>query len=130
MLLLPRIKVVKVHDYLKDRSLAEGTTVLVDRLWPRGVKKSELHLDCWLKEVAPSPELRAWFHHDPEKFSEFSQKYRVELAALADGGDDDTRTLMELVEKSPITMLYAAHDRSVNHAHVLAQWLAEQCARL
>jgi uncharacterized protein YeaO (DUF488 family) len=96
----------------------DGLRVLVDRLWPRGVAKVDAHLDQWMKEVAPSPALRTWFAHDPERFAEFGRRYRAELkdnAAVA--------VLRKLGSRKRVTLLYAAHDPEVNHALVLCAWL-------
>lgn len=111
---------VKVHDLL-DGEKAHGTKVLVDRVWPRGIKKDDLGHDEWLKDVAPSTELRKWFDHDEDKFDEFSERYRAEL----DEGGEDVDKLLELA-KGDVTLLYAAKDREINQARVLAEWLEEQ----
>ena len=111
---------VKVHDLL-DGEKAHGTKVLVDRVWPRGIKKEDLGHDEWLKDVAPSTELRKWFDHDEDKFDEFSERYRAEL----DEGGEDVDKLLELA-KDDVTLLYAAKDREINQARVLAEWLEEQ----
>jgi uncharacterized protein YeaO (DUF488 family) len=95
-------------------SPSDGTRVLVDRLWPRGLRKADAHVALWMKDVAPSPELRVWFHHDPERFTEFRRRYTSELRknpALAE--------LRKLGKGKPVTLLYAAHDPKVNHALVL-----------
>ena len=96
---------------------ADGQRILVDRLWPRGVSKERAAIDLWLKEVAPSAELRTWFDHKPERFKEFSAKYVDELSrnpAFAE--------LKELIAKHPnTTLLYAAKDPWINHAVVLRQ---------
>jgi uncharacterized protein YeaO (DUF488 family) len=89
--------------------------VLVDRLWPRGVKKQDLVHDEWLKTVAPSGSLRRWFGHDPERFAAFAERYRQELE-----GNEEVDRLAELAAKRPVTLLYAAKDREHNHARVLA----------
>ena len=96
----------------------DGTRVLVDRLWPRGVAKSRARIDLWLKEVAPSTELRKWFGHDPDKWPEFQKRYRAELK--------DNPALSELREQSrqgKITLVYAARDELHNDAVVLRQVL-------
>lgn len=111
------IHVVKIHDLGEKETC--GVTVLVDRLWPRGVKKNELAHDEWLKEAAPSPALRKWFDHDPGRFAEFRRRYRAELA---EGGPDIDR-LVQLAGEGALTLLYAARDREHNHAVVLAEWL-------
>ena len=114
------IHIAKVHDVLAGEK-THGTTILVDRLWPRGVSKDDLHPDLWLKEVAPSTELRRWFGHDPELFDEFARRYRAEL------GGARVDKLIDAATPGPITLLYAAKDRQHNHAVVLRDWLIETC---
>ncbi|ALC05258.1 hypothetical protein CDES_04035 [Corynebacterium deserti GIMN1.010] len=116
------IHIAKVHDVLKGERTF-GTTILVDRLWPRGVKKADLNPDLWLKGVAPSTELRTWFHHEPEKFEEFTTRYAAELDGCS---SPDLQTLIDATSH-PLTLLYGAADREHNHAIVLAQWLNERC---
>ncbi len=70
------LKIKRIYD---EPDTSDGIRILVDRLWPRGVSKKEAHLDYWLKDVAPSPDLRKWFNHEPEKFDAFSKQYRTEL---------------------------------------------------
>jgi uncharacterized protein YeaO (DUF488 family) len=99
----------------------DGRRVLVDRLWPRGLSKTAAAVDEWLRDVAPSPELRRWFGHDPDRFAGFAERYRAELArnpALDD--------LLDEVRVEPVTLLYAAKDERVNHARVLAEVLEER----
>jgi uncharacterized protein YeaO (DUF488 family) len=93
---------------------SDGTRVLVDRLWPRGVKKADAHLDCWMKDVAPSTELRLWFGHLPTRFHEFRRRYEAELR-----GNQRVSELRKLGRGNQVTLLYAAHDPKVNHALVL-----------
>jgi uncharacterized protein YeaO (DUF488 family) len=95
-------------------SINDGQRILVDRLWPRGLKKSEAHLTLWMKDIAPSSALRRWFDHDPEKFSEFATRYRKELR-----GSAALNTLCQLGKENVVTLLYAAHDPLINHATVL-----------
>lgn len=101
---------------------SDGARVLVDRLWPRGISKEEADLDLWLKDIAPSNELRTWFGHKPERFTEFSKKYIAELSvnpALA--------TLQELAHKhEQLTLLYGAKDPDHNQAVVLKKLLEEK----
>ncbi len=95
-----------------------GQRILVDRLWPRGLTKVQARIDLWLKEVAPSRELRQWFGHEPAKWPEFQRRYRAELQknpALA--------TLQQLAQQEPITLVYAARDQAHNGAVVLKQIL-------
>lgn len=108
-------------------SRADGQRVLVERLWPRGLRKADAHIDEWLKDVAPSDELRRWFHHDPTRFSEFRTRYRRELHA------EPARTaLTELAHRAAhgtLTLVYSAHDQAHNNAVVLAQELERRIAR-
>jgi len=91
--------------------------VLVDRLWPRGLRKDETKIDHWLKDVAPSAELRQWFGHDPARWDEFRRRYRAELHANAAALDE----LRQLTGK--VTLLYGAHDEAHNQAVVLLELL-------
>ena len=100
---------------------SDGYRILVDRLWPRGISKEKAQIDLWLKSVAPSNELRKWFGHDPEKFPEFEQRYRAELAGS--GALDGLRAVLR--EHPDTTLLFAAHDEEHNHAVVLKELLAE-----
>lgn len=96
----------------------DGVRILVDRLWPRGVKKEDLHLDAWAKTLAPSTGLRKWFAHDEAKWPEFRRRYRAELAASG-----ATKTIRELLASAKraktITLLYGAKDQRHNEAVVL-----------
>ena len=105
-----------------DEPLAsDGYRVLVDRLWPRGIKKSDAQLDEWAKDVAPSTELRKFFDHKSSRFEEFSQRYRAELHDNA-----DAKRLREVIQThNNVTLLYGARDPHVNHAVVLQDWLAK-----
>src|SRR5262245_6372310 len=103
-----------------ERSPEDGFRVLVDRLWPRGLAKATAGIDLWFKDAAPSPDLRRWFNHDPDRWQEFQRRYRAELAdngaALA--------TLSDLArEHRKLTLLYAARDTKHNHAVVLQDML-------
>lgn len=113
------IHVVNVRDL--DTTDAPGTKVLVDRIWPRGIRKTELGHDEWLREVAPSTELRTWFDHREERFPEFRKRYLDELKA----GNEEIDKLRELVGEGTVTLLYSARDREHNQAVVLAEWLRE-----
>jgi len=105
-------------------SPSDGTRVLVDRLWPRGVKKANAHVDLWMKDVAPSTPLRQWFHHDPERFEAFSRRYTSELQR-----NPALTELRKLGKGKPVTLLYAAHDPRINHARVLQAALTGRRAR-
>lgn len=103
----------------------DGRRVLVDRLWPRGLRRETARLDLWLKEVAPSTELRRWFGHDPARWPAFRSRYRAELAARADALEE----LRALLRQGPVTLLFAARDGERNHAVVLREVLTEACLR-
>lgn len=118
----PRIGIKRVYDPLDAR---DGARVLVDRLWPRGARKTSAGLTCWLKQIAPSPALRQWFGHDPRRYGEFARRYRAELA----GNKDEVTRLEEMVKQGPVTLLYAAHDEEHNHARVLADYLRDHLER-
>jgi uncharacterized protein YeaO (DUF488 family) len=112
----PDIRVKRVYDPPDAR---DGARVLVDRLWPRGARKDEAKLTLWLKDIAPSNELRRWFGHDPARFNEFSRRYRAEL----DANNDAVSRMEDLVKAGPVTLLYAAHDEEHNNARVMADYL-------
>jgi len=108
----------RVYEPASDE---DGQRVLVDRLWPRGLTKQKAHLDLWLKDVAPSPDLRKWFHHDESNWDEFRHRYLAELdrnAAVAQ--------LRELAGRGRVTLLYGAHDEAHNHAVVLREFLQSE----
>jgi uncharacterized protein YeaO (DUF488 family) len=97
----------------------DGFRVLVERLWPRGLKKEALALDLWLREIAPSPELRRWFGHDPAKWGEFCRRYWAELA----GRPDAVKLLREKVQEGPVTLIYGSRDQAHNAAVALRKFL-------
>ena len=97
----------------------DGTRVLVDRLWPRGVKKADAAIDYWAKELAPSTELRKWFGHDPARWEEFRRRYSVEIH----GQGDELDRLRDLARKGAVTLVYGAHDEIHNDAVVLREIL-------
>jgi uncharacterized protein YeaO (DUF488 family) len=98
----------------EDPSPSDGKRILVDRLWPRGLTKTDAALDDWMKDVAPSVPLRVWFGHDPQRFAQFTRRYKAELAR-----NPALPKLQELGQAKRVTLLYAAHDPKVNHAVVL-----------
>jgi uncharacterized protein YeaO (DUF488 family) len=98
---------------------ADGTRVLVDRVWPRGMTKERAAVDLWLKEIAPSPALRKWFGHDPQRWPEFQSRYRAEL----EWNTAAVGRLLDLTMKGKVTLLYAAHDVAHNHAVVLIEYM-------
>ena len=111
------VRIKRIYD---EAQPTDGFRVLVDRLWPRGISKQRASLDLWLKEVAPSSDLRTWFGHRPDRFSDFALRYRAELDTNA-----AVDQLRQLVASNPtVTVLYGAKDRAINHAVVLADYLA------
>jgi uncharacterized protein YeaO (DUF488 family) len=106
---------VRLKRAYEPASGADGKRVLVDRLWPRGVKKTDAQIDEWMKEIAPSTELRKWFAHDPERWAEFQRRYKKELKAH----DDEIARLRAMAKKGRLTLVFAAHDEAHNDAVVL-----------
>ncbi|HEY1299205.1 MAG TPA: DUF488 domain-containing protein [Stellaceae bacterium] len=99
----------------------DGMRILVDRLWPRGVKKADAAIDRWMKELAPSSELRRWFGHQPERWSEFRRRYRAEL----ERHPDLVAELRGLARRQRVTLVFGAKDEAHNDAVVLKEFLAE-----
>jgi uncharacterized protein YeaO (DUF488 family) len=112
------IRVRRVYD---PPTSADGTRVLVDRIWPRGLRKEAAHLDHWAKEAAPSTELRTWYGHDPAKFEEFRRRYTGELAEP--GPREALGQLTELARRGPLTVLTATRELDLSQAAVLAELL-------
>ncbi len=106
----------RVYD---EASSADGTRVLIDRLWPRGLAKEDAKIDLWLKEIAPTTELRKWFNHDQEKFDEFRGRYLEELGKQT----ELIQQLRDAATESRVTLLYAARETTFNHAVVLRDFL-------
>ena len=113
----------QIKRVYEPASPGDGTRVLVDRLWPRGLRKADANLALWMKDVAPSPPLRTWFHHDPARFAEFRRRYTSELK-----GNPAVAELRRLGKSKRVTLLYAAHDPKVNHALVLQSALTRRAA--
>lgn len=112
---------VKIKRIYEPYATADGYRILVDRLWPRGIKKEKAHVDVWLKDVAPSTELRQWFGHQAERWSEFKTRYRAELK--------DSPAWKELQtyihDHKTVTLLYGAKDEAHNQARALQAFLSE-----
>ncbi|HEY6514584.1 MAG TPA: DUF488 domain-containing protein [Steroidobacteraceae bacterium] len=110
---------VTIKRAYEPASARDGTRILVDRLWPRGVKKADAGISQWMKEIAPSNELRKWFGHDPARWQEFRRRYRVELK--------DKRELVgqlrDVAREGRLTLVYSAHDEAHNQAVVLRELL-------
>lgn len=113
-----QVDIKRVYEQAADE---DGVRILVDRLWPRGVSKERAALSGWLKDVAPSPDLRRWWHHDPDRFEDFARRYRTEL--------DDNPALEDLLsivrEHDRTTLVYAAKDPAVNHALILRGYIRQ-----
>lgn len=111
------LKVKRVYETPNPK---DGFRILVDRLWPRGLTKEKAAVDVWLKNIAPSTELRKWFGHDPEKWKEFQKKYLRELKE----NKEAVNTLKEYLKKGNVTLLYAAKDEAHNEAQVLKDYFS------
>ena len=116
--MMGQVDIKRVYEQAADE---DGVRILVDRLWPRGVSKERAALSGWLKDVAPSPDLRRWWHHDPDRFEDFARRYRTEL--------DDNPALEDLLsivrEHDRTTLVYAAKDPAVNHALILRDYIRQ-----
>ena len=117
-----QVKILRVYELEPDR---EGYRILADRLWPRGLRKEALEPFVWAKDIAPTDELRKWFGHDPDRFAEFTRKYRKELEENPHAGAfaDQVR---DVLKEKDVLLLYAAKNKEINHAAVLKKWLEER----
>lgn len=113
------MKTIQIKRVYDAASKSDGYRVLVDRIWPRGVSKEEAQLDEWQKDLAPSTELRKWFDHDPDKFEDFSDKYKKELKTKT----EDLKELVLKAKTQTLTLLYGAKDTEHNQAVVLKEIL-------
>lgn len=111
---------VSIKRAYEKPETGDGYRVLVDRLWPRGVKKENLKLDEWCKNIAPSTELREWFAHDPDRFAEFKVRYLTEL-----NSSSEPQALLKRAADKKLTLVYAAKDQAINHAVVLQHYLEQ-----
>lgn len=110
---------LRIKRAYEPASPEDGSRFLVDRLWPRGVRKEALTLSAWLKEVAPSNELRRWFGHDPARWAEFHRRYWTELEA----NEAALQPLRDALSHGVVTLVYSAHDEAHNQAVVLSEYL-------
>lgn len=115
---------VKIKRAYEEVEKEDGIRILVDRLWPRGISKEDLKIDHWMKEVAPSDELRKWFNHEEEKFDEFKERYKKELNEEEDALDKLKEITIQ--EKKKISLIYGAKDEKHNQAVVLKEILDRQ----
>jgi uncharacterized protein YeaO (DUF488 family) len=113
------VATIRLKRVYEEPARSDGLRILVERLWPRGLSKERAAVDVWLKEIAPSPELRRWFGHDPARWEEFQRRYRAELEANPDAVDE----LRRRVREGPVTFVYAARDEQHNGALVLREYL-------
>lgn len=118
-----RIRVKRVYDPVEPE---DGLRILVDGVWPRGLTRETVAAACWLKELAPSPELRRWFRHDPEKWAEFRARYRRELQQK----EECVRRVLGEVQRQPVTLLYSSRDELHNQAMALREYLMERLCKL
>ena len=112
---------VKIKRVYEKPDKEDGVRILVDRLWPRGLTKEKASADLWLKDIAPSTELRKWFNHDPDKWEEFKKRYFSELQK----NKEPISQLKEQIRQHPVTLLYAAKDEEHNEAQVLKNYLKD-----
>ncbi|MDB6035427.1 MAG: hypothetical protein JWM16_5765 [Verrucomicrobiales bacterium] len=115
------IRVKRVYERAQK---SDGARFLVDHLWPRGLKKEDVHVDRWIKSVSPSNELRSWFGHEPAKWNEFQRRYFAEL----DAQSDTWEALLESAREKDITLVYSAHDTEHNNAVALKTYLEKKLA--
>jgi uncharacterized protein YeaO (DUF488 family) len=118
--MIPKTELAIKRIYL-PAAADDGIRVLVDRLWPRGVKKTEARIDHWMKDIAPSPQLRKWFGHDPARYAEFHRRYFAELRENA----EIVQALRDIGQGHKVTLLYGAHDEAHNQARVLADFMKQ-----
>lgn len=116
------IRLKRVYD---ESSADDGQRFLVERLWPRGVRKESLRMDAWLKDVAPSDDLRRWFGHDPAKWSEFRRRYFAQLRR----NETAYRPALEAARRGRVTLLYSARGKAHNNAVALKQFLEPRVAK-
>jgi uncharacterized protein YeaO (DUF488 family) len=116
------IQIKRVYD---APVIHDGKRYLVERLWPRGMKKESLQMDGWLKDVAPSDALRKWFGHDPDKWEDFKSRYFTELERI----HDSWRPLLDEASRGTITLIISAHDQEHNSALALKAFLEERLTR-
>ena len=112
---------IRIKRVYEPPSPEDGVRILIDRLWPRGLTKSAAHVDLWLKEVAPSHELRQWYHHDVDRYSEFVERYRAELQPKR----AELGAILERSRKGTVTLLFGARESSHSNASALLELLQE-----
>jgi uncharacterized protein YeaO (DUF488 family) len=116
--------VIRIKRAYEPAARGDGRRILVERLWPRGMRKDALRLDAWVKEVAPSTTLRQWFDHRADRWEEFQRRYRRELAARSDAWSP----IVAASRRGTVTLVYSARDREHNAAIVLRDYLSKRAA--
>ncbi|MBW8308411.1 MAG: DUF488 family protein [Candidatus Paracaedibacteraceae bacterium] len=110
------LKIKRIYQAVEKE---DGLRILVDGLWPRGMSKEKAHIDRWLKEIAPSPSLRKWFNHDPQKWTEFCHRYYQELNVKK----DSLQPIIHSLHVKNVTLLYGAKEEQFNHAAALKEYI-------
>ena len=119
------VRIERIYDFKQRRKQRDEYAVLVDRLWPRGVAKDSVPIDEWLKDIAPSTELRKWFNHEAKKWQGFREKYRAELQA----SQDEIERLRRIAQEKSLVLLYSAKDEHHNQAAVLQEVISASSSR-
>ena len=114
-----RSEPIKLKRAYEKPAGTDGARLLVDRIWPRGLRKDRAALDAWVKDVAPSTELRHWFNHESDRWEEFRKRYTAELQDK----EDEVKVVLDFIRKGSVTLLYAARDEEHNNAVVLRDFL-------
>jgi uncharacterized protein YeaO (DUF488 family) len=110
---------IRIKRVYEEPEQTDGRRILVDRLWPRGLSKEKAKVDVWAQEISPSTELRRWYNHDPDKWTEFKSRYDVELKAIPDQVDE----IVEEVRNGVVTFLYSSKEEKLNNAVVLKEYI-------
>lgn len=110
---------IKIKRVYEEPAARDGTRILVDRLWPRGLTKEAAGIDLWMKEVSPSNELRRWYGHDPAKWEEFRRRYFAELISKPDA----VSVLLEHIRHSPVTFVFSSKETKLNNAVALREYV-------
>ena len=117
---------IRLKRIYEQSSNQDGIRVLVDKLWPRGLRKNEARIDIWFKEIAPDDELRKWFSHDPKKWEEFRKRYLKELKE----NEECVQKIIEKAKETDLTLLYAAKNERFNNAIVLKEYIESRLKKL
>ena len=110
---------IKIKRVYEQPEAQDGTRILVDRLWPRGLSKGKAKIDLWVKDLAPSNELRKWYGHEPDKWEEFKKRYFADLDRQA----DEVKKLVAIIRKGRVTFLYSSKEEKINNAQALKLYI-------